>query len=54
MPRMNTIGIENNLDRCRIRKLLATGLLGCVLTGVGDLASEERFEEFRARLVVCP
>jgi len=36
MSRMNTIGIENNLDRARIRKLLATGLLGCVLTGVGD------------------
>ena len=36
MPRMNAIGIENNLDRSRIRKLLATGLLGCVLTGAGD------------------
>ena len=36
MPRMNAIGIENNLDRARIRKLLATGLLGCVLTGAGD------------------
>lgn len=28
MSRMNTIGIENNLDRARIRKLLAIGLLG--------------------------
>lgn len=33
---MNTIGIENNLDRVRIRKLLAIGLLASVLTGVGD------------------
>ena len=33
---MNTIGIENNLDRARIRKLLAIGLFASVLTGVGD------------------
>ena len=33
---MNTIGIERNLDRPRIRKLLAIGLLGSVLTGAGD------------------
>lgn len=33
---MNTIGIDDNLDRPRIRKLLIIGLLGCVLTGVGD------------------
>ena len=25
---MNTIGIENNLDRARIKKLLAIGLFG--------------------------
>lgn len=33
---MNTIGIDDNLNRARIRKLLAIGLFGCVLTGVGD------------------
>ena len=33
---MNTIGIDDNLDRARIRKLLAIGLLGCALTGAGD------------------
>ena len=33
---MNTIGIDNNLDRARIRKLLAIGLFGCVLCGAGD------------------
>lgn len=33
---MNTIGIDNNLDRARIRKLLIIGLLASVMTGVGD------------------
>lgn len=33
---MNTIGIGNNLNRTRIRILLAIGLLGCALTGAGD------------------
>ena len=33
---MNTIGIDNNLDRPRIKKLLTIGLFGCVLTGIGD------------------
>ena len=33
---MNTIGIDRNLDRARIRKLLAIGLFGSVLTGIGD------------------
>ncbi len=33
---MNTIGINNNLDRPRIRKLLAIGLIASVMTGVGD------------------
>ena len=33
---MNTIGIDDNLNRARIRKLLAIGLLGCILTGMGD------------------
>ena len=33
---MNTIGIEHNLDRVRIRKLLAIGLFASVLTGIGD------------------
>lgn len=33
---MNTIGINNNLDRPRIRKLLLIGLIAAVITGVGD------------------
>lgn len=33
---MNTIGIDNNLDRARIKKLLAIGLFASVLTGIGD------------------
>ena len=33
---MNTIGIENNLDRPRIKKLLTIGLFSAVLTGIGD------------------
>jgi len=33
---MNTIGINNNLDRPRIRKLLLIGLIASVMTGVGD------------------
>ncbi len=33
---MNTIGIEHNLDRPRIHKLLAIGLCASLLTGVGD------------------
>ena len=33
---MNTIGIDNNLDRARIRKLLAIGLFASILTGIGD------------------
>jgi len=33
---MNTIGIEHNLDRPRIRKLLMIGLFASILTGVGD------------------
>ena len=33
---MNTIGIDHNLDRPRIRKLLTTGLFASVLTGIGD------------------
>jgi hypothetical protein len=33
---MNTIGIDHNLDRPRIRKLLAIGLFASVLTGIGD------------------
>ena len=33
---MNTIGIDNNLDRPRIRKLLIIGLFASVLTGAGD------------------
>ena len=33
---MNTIGIDHNLDRPRIRKLLTIGLFSAVLTGIGD------------------
>ncbi|MCR4884557.1 MAG: hypothetical protein K6A68_13360, partial [Clostridiales bacterium] len=33
---MNTIGIDHNLDRERIRKLLTFGVIGSVLTGIGD------------------
>ena len=33
---MNTIGIDNNLDRARIRKLLIIGLFGSFMTGIGD------------------
>ena len=33
---MNTIGIDRNLDRARIRKLLAIGLFASILTGIGD------------------
>ena len=33
---MNTIGIDRNLDRARIRKLLSIGLFASILTGVGD------------------
>ena len=33
---MNTIGIDHNLDRTRIKKLLLIGLIGAILTGIGD------------------
>ena len=33
---MNTIGIDHNLDRARIKKLLAVGLFATILTGIGD------------------
>ncbi|MDO4538028.1 MAG: hypothetical protein Q4B54_07685 [Coriobacteriales bacterium] len=33
---MNNIGINDNLNRDRIRKLLIIGLFGCLLTGAGD------------------
>lgn len=33
---MNTIGINNNLDRARIKKLLTIGLFASVMTGAGD------------------
>lgn len=33
---MNTIGIDHNLNRQRIRKLLIFGVIGSVLTGIGD------------------
>lgn len=34
---MNTIGIDHNLDRPRIRKLLTIGLVASVLTGIGTM-----------------
>lgn len=34
--KMNTIGINHNLDRPRIKKLLTIGLIGSVITGIGD------------------
>jgi len=34
---MNTIGIDHNLDRPRIRKLLTIGLFASVLTGIGTM-----------------
>ena len=34
--RMNTIGINHNLDRARIKKLLSIGLFASILTGIGD------------------
>ena len=33
---MNTIGIDHNLDRARIKKLLTIGLFASILTGIGD------------------
>lgn len=33
---MNTIGIDHNLDRTRIKKLLTIGLIASILTGIGD------------------
>ena len=33
---MNTIGIDHNLDRLRIRKLLTIGLAASIITGTGD------------------
>lgn len=37
---MNTIGIDHNLDRERIRKLLMIGLYASILTGIGDFLLE--------------
>ena len=34
--RINTIGIDHNLDRARIKKLLTIGLFASILTGIGD------------------
>ena len=33
---MNTIGIDHNLDRARIKKLLTIGLVASCITGIGD------------------
>ena len=52
---MNSIGIEHNLDRARIRKLLAIGLFASILTGVGDFllgfAEEEPGGNFAASVM---
>ena len=42
---MNTIGIDHNLDRARIRKLLAIGLFAAILTGIGDFVPGYGLEE---------
>ena len=53
---MNTIGIDNNLDRPRIKKLLVIGLFASFITGIGDfmlggllatLPDQESFDRFR-------
>ena len=33
---MNAIGIDHNLDRARIKKLLTIGLFASILMGIGD------------------
>lgn len=33
---MNTIGINHNLDRTRVKNLLSIGLFASILTGIGD------------------
>lgn len=52
---MNTIGINHNLDRARIKKLLAIGLFASIMTGVGDFllgyAEELPGEIFAARVM---
>ena len=43
---MNTVGINHNLDRARIRKLLTIGLFGAMLTLIGDcLIGAAKFPE---------
>ena len=53
---MNTIGIDHNLDRARIRKLLIIGLVASAITGAGDflpatLSDQEKFDAFEKSLV---
>jgi hypothetical protein len=49
---MNTIGIDHNLDRPRIRKLLTMGLFASVLTGIGDfLLSQLFYHAFDQKMV---
>lgn len=53
--KMNTIGINDNLDRARIKKLLTIGLFASVMTGVGDFLlgfGEETAGEGIAALVM--
>ena len=37
---MHPIGIYDNLNRERIRKLLTIGLFASILTGIGDFLTE--------------
>lgn len=52
---MNTIGINHNLDRARIKKLLAIGLFASVMTGIGDFllgyADEQQGVNFAASVM---
>jgi len=42
---MNTIGIDHNLDRPRIQKLLTIGLAASILTGIGAWILESLSEK---------
>ena len=49
------IGIDHNLDRARIKKLLTIGLIASIITGVGDFllgyAEEMAGEGFAASVI---
>lgn len=52
---MNTIGINDNLNRARIKKLLTIGLVSSLITAVGDFllgfGTEVRGESFASNLL---